>query len=85
MLTDSHPDGGFQSPWENGMTGCKQSGRLLECTEDNFPSQVIDSLTRGDAMLDLLLTKTELTGDVKIGEIVQLRFYCVPVLFCFSC
>ncbi|GAB0186388.1 hypothetical protein GRJ2_001104100 [Grus japonensis] len=42
--------------------------RLLECIEDNFLSQVIDNPTRGDAILDLLVTNaSELISDVKIG------------------
>lgn len=32
--------------------------------------QVIENPARGHMLLDLLLTKTELTGDVKIGEIL---------------
>ena len=41
---------------------------LMKCTEDNFLSQVIDSPTRGDAILDLLLTNVkELIGDIKTG------------------
>ena len=47
----------------------RQSRRLLECIEDNFLSQVIDSPTREDAILDLLLTNTrELIGDIRIGD-----------------
>ena len=42
--------------------------RFLECIEDNFLSQVIDSPTRRDAILDVLLTnQNELIGDVKTG------------------
>ena len=47
---------------------CRQSRRLLECIEDNYLSQVIDSPTRGGAILDLLVTNaSELISDVKIG------------------
>ena len=47
---------------------CRQSRRLLECTEDNFLSQVIDSPTRRDAILDLLLTRVnEFIGDIRTG------------------
>jgi len=47
---------------------CRQSRRLAECIEDNFLSQVIVSPARGDAILDLMVTKaSELIGDVKIG------------------
>ena len=47
---------------------CRQSRRLLECIQDNFLSQVIDGLTRGYAVLDLLLTHiNEPIGDIRIG------------------
>lgn len=50
------------------MLSCKQSRRLLECTEDHFPSQAIDGPTKGDAMLDLLLTNaSELIDDISTG------------------
>jgi len=50
------------------MVSCRQSRRLLECIEDNFLSQVIDSPSRGEALLDLLITNSsELIGDVKTG------------------
>jgi len=43
-----------------------QSRRLLECTEDKFFSQVIDSPTQGDATLDLMVTNAnELITDIK--------------------
>ncbi|KAK4811192.1 hypothetical protein QYF61_019823 [Mycteria americana] len=62
--------GDFNHPdicWKSGTASCKQSRRLLECTEDNFLIQVIESPTRGDALLDLLLTNTEeLIREVKI-------------------
>jgi len=45
---------------------CRQSKKFLECVKDNFLSQVIDSPTRGDVILDLLVTNArELMGDVK--------------------
>jgi len=54
--------------WKSSKANCRQSRRLLECTEDNFPSQVIDSPTRGDTTVDLLLTTiNELIGDIRIG------------------
>ncbi|GAB0190086.1 ras GTPase-activating protein 1-like [Grus japonensis] len=60
----SHPD----ICWKSSMVSCRQSRRLLECIEVNFLSQVIDSPTRGDALLDLMFTNaSELIGDVKIG------------------
>jgi len=47
-----------------------QCKRLLECIEDNCLSQVIERLTRRDAVLDLLLTNaSELIGDIGIGEV----------------
>jgi len=40
----------------------------LECIEGNFFSQVIDSSTRRNAILDLLVTNVSgLISDVKIG------------------
>ncbi|KAK4810519.1 LOW QUALITY PROTEIN: hypothetical protein QYF61_004482, partial [Mycteria americana] len=63
--------GDFNHPdicWKSSTASCKQSRRLLECIEDNFLTQVIDSPTRGEALLDLLLTNTdELIIWVKIG------------------
>ncbi|KAK4827894.1 hypothetical protein QYF61_022317 [Mycteria americana] len=50
------------------MASCRQSRRLLECIEDNSLSQVIDSPTRGDVILDLMVTNTsQLIGDIKTG------------------
>lgn len=49
MLTYSHPDRGFQPPavcGESGTADCKQSRRLLECTEYNFQVLVLDKPTR---------------------------------------
>jgi len=47
---------------------CKRSRRLLECFDDNFLIQVLDRLTRGEALQDLLLTNVEeIIKDVKIG------------------
>ena len=54
--------------WKSSTASCRQSRRLLECIEDKLLSQVIDSPTRGDALLDLLVTNTsELIGDIRIG------------------
>jgi len=53
---------------KSSTASCRQSRRFLECIEDNCLSQVIDSPTRGDAILDLLVTSaTELIRDVKVG------------------
>ncbi|KAK4818026.1 hypothetical protein QYF61_004150 [Mycteria americana] len=63
--------GDFNHPdicWKSSTASCRQSRRLLECTEDNFLSKLIDSPTRGGAMLDLMVTNaSELISDVKIG------------------
>jgi len=43
------------------------SRRLLECIEDTFLSQAIDSPTTGEVKLDLLVSNTsELISDVKM-------------------
>jgi len=42
--------GDFSQPdicWKSSMVSCRQSRRSLECTEENFLSQVIDSPTDG--------------------------------------
>ena len=60
----SHPD----ICWKISTAGSRQSRRLLERIEDNFLSQVIDSPTRRDVLLDLLITNvSELIRRVKIG------------------
>ncbi|PKU34424.1 nedd4-binding protein 2-like 2 [Limosa lapponica baueri] len=63
--------GDFNHPdicWKSSMVNCRQSRRLLECMEDNFLSQVIDSLTRGNVILDLMVTKaSKLISDITIG------------------
>jgi len=63
--------GDFYHPdicWKSSMASCRQPRRLLECTEDNFLSQVIDTPTRGDVILDLLvINASELTSDTMIG------------------
>ena len=41
------------------MAGCKQSRRFLECTDVNFPAQVIEEPAKGDALLDLIVTNKE--------------------------
>ena len=54
--------------WKTSMVSYGQPRRLLECTEDKFLSQVIDSPTREDAILDLTVTNaSELIDDVKTG------------------
>ena len=63
--------GDFNHPdicWNSSTASCRQSRRLLGYIEDNFLSQVVDSPTRGDAILDLLVTSaSELISDIKIG------------------
>ncbi len=50
------------------MVGGRQSRRFLESVEDNFLVQVIDGPTRGEALLDLVLTNAEESvREVKIG------------------
>ncbi|KAK4831255.1 hypothetical protein QYF61_016725 [Mycteria americana] len=50
------------------MESCRQSRRLLEFIEDNFLTQVTDTPTRGEVILDLMVTNaSELISDVKIG------------------
>ena len=62
--------GDFNHPdicWKSNTASCRQSSRFLECIEDNFLSQVISTPTRGDAILDLVVTNaSELVGDVNI-------------------
>jgi len=60
----NHPDVCRKS----STVSCRQSRRFLECIEDNFLSQVIDTPAWGDAILDLMLTsESELISDVKTG------------------
>jgi len=65
LLRDfNHPD----ICWKSGTESGGQSRRLLECIEEDFLSQLIDSPTQGDAILDLMLTSaSELIGGVKTG------------------
>ena len=54
--------------WKSSTASCRRSRRLLGCVEDNILSQVRESPTRGDAILDLTVTNAgELIHDVKIG------------------
>ncbi|KAK4816041.1 hypothetical protein QYF61_011049 [Mycteria americana] len=63
--------GDFNHPdicWKRSTVNCKQSRKLLVCVEDNFLVQVMESPTRGEALLDLLLTNVEeFIGEVKTG------------------
>ena len=65
--------GDFNHPdvcWNSGMAGGRQSRRFLESV-DNFLVQVIDGPTRGEALLDLVLTvrgvQEESIREVNIG------------------
>ena len=50
------------------MAGHRQSRRFLESVKDNFLVQVIDGPTRGEDLLDLVLTNAEESiREVKIG------------------
>ena len=54
--------GDFNHPgicWGSGTVGSRQSKRFLESVEDNFLVQVIDGPTRGEALLDLVLSNVE--------------------------
>lgn len=53
--------------WQDNMTSCKQSRRLQEFVEDNFLVQVLDSLTRGELLLDFLTNAEKMVKDIKIG------------------
>ncbi|XP_048788476.1 uncharacterized protein LOC125687389 [Lagopus muta] len=63
--------GDFNHPdicWENHTASCKSSRRLLESIDDSFLVQVLDRPTRGEALLDLLLTNAEeIIKGVKVG------------------
>lgn len=70
-LTGSHPAGNhLDSPldvcWKSSMASRRQSRGLLQSVEENFLSQVINSPTRGDALLDLIVTNT--ITDITIGD-----------------
>lgn len=64
--------GGFNHPdtyWKSNTANCKQSRRLLECIEDSFLTEVIENPSKGDTLLDLLLTNAEkLTRGIKTGD-----------------
>ena len=54
--------------WKDHTVSCKRSRRLLESIADNFLVQILDRPTRGEALLDLLLTNTEeIIKGVNIG------------------
>ena len=54
--------GDFNHPdicWKDHTVSCKRSRRLVESIDDNFLVQVMDRPTRGEVLLDLLLTSVE--------------------------
>jgi len=51
--------------WDSSIAGGRKSRRLLESVEDNFLVQVLDALTQGEALLDLVLT----SGEESITEV----------------
>ena len=54
--------------WKDHMASCKRSRRLVESIDDNFLVQVVDRPTRGEVLLDLLLTNAEeIIKDVNVG------------------
>ena len=57
--------------WKGNTAGCKQSREFLESIGSflNFLTQLIEELTRGASLLDLVCTnKGELVRDVKAGD-----------------
>lgn len=61
----NHPD----ICWKISMESCRQSRMLLEYIKDNFLSQLIDSPTKREAVLNLLLTDAnDLISDIRIGD-----------------
>ena len=62
--------GDFNSPdicWKYNTTERKETGRFLNCVEENFLTQLVNEPTRGGALLDLLFINTEgPVGDVEI-------------------
>lgn len=45
------------SCWKDNRPGHKQSRRFLEWVEENTLPEVIEDLTRGDALMELILLK----------------------------
>lgn len=55
--------------WKSNTESCNQFRRLLDSIEDKFLVQVIDSPTRGEMLVDVLLTNADkLIKEVKIGD-----------------
>ncbi len=52
--------------------GDQEGNRLIEMAEDSFLSQLVTQPTRGNNMLDLVLTTdTDLISDCEVGEILS--------------
>ena len=52
--------------WRDSTAGCKQSRRFLECSGNNFLTQVIKEPRREDTLMDIIPINTEeLVRDVK--------------------
>lgn len=53
--------------WENNMVSYKQFRRLLEPTDDNILVHILDRMTRGELLQDLVLINVEeIIKEVKI-------------------
>ena len=63
--------GDFNYPdicWISSIARHAWSRRFLQCVEDNFLMQVVEELTRGGVLLDLILTNKEgLVKEIKVG------------------
>jgi len=60
--------------WENITVSCKQFRRVLESVEDKFLVQVLIIPTRGEVLLNLILTSAEkIAEEVKIGDSLGCR------------
>lgn len=61
----SYPD----NDWAEGTAHSSKACHFLNVLHDNFMSQLVDALTRNNALLDLLITnKTELIADVEVRD-----------------
>ncbi|XP_065440587.1 mitoferrin-1 isoform X1 [Chrysemys picta bellii] len=62
--------GDFNYPdicWENNTVGHRLSNKFLDCIADNFLFQKVEKATRGEAVLDLILTnREELVENLKV-------------------
>ncbi len=56
----------------NSMHGDQEGSRLMEMAEDSFLCQIVTQPTRGNNILDLVLTTdTDLISDCEVGEILS--------------